>query len=491
MKRVGKLTDGQATILDIDWDEGTLRRFHVVIRPNSGLYRNGKFKFEINILDEYPEIPPAVWCHTDIYHPNIDPTDEYIHEGSTNVCLNLLENGVWNRSYGLEGTLLGLLFLMHNPNLEDPLSPHFEGYDDEESFQENVRKYMAGEEFDNMVFATDFQVIDGVFVEREKVGAPGTENKDAANAAGQVNDAKTGENGVDVAEITNVDSGANDKLVELLTLQKDLIQMRHNDEFKADQMATDVIHELNSVDCEKNIEPLKDVESMAAMTNENTVCDVELGKDNGEVVTDGMSTLEKDGFGNLNDDCEDDDVSDNVGIELVSVDGDCVLLVHYPNNVDVNQTEENNSDTVNAENVQTLELNVDAVNGDDNQTVEQKEGGESNADMQKVVDTNVAELNKSNSNDSSEMNAETDKLCSTFTDMNETFDVRAEEVKINLIPQTSDMSGLTIEKVADFEDNSFSKQAKCACSPWCRFGLAIRKMVHSFFQQKLYKDISI
>jgi hypothetical protein len=49
LKRVGKLTDGQASIADIDWDDGILTKFYVTITPNHGFYKSGNFKFEVNI----------------------------------------------------------------------------------------------------------------------------------------------------------------------------------------------------------------------------------------------------------------------------------------------------------------------------------------------------------------------------------------------------------------------------------------------------------
>ena len=48
LKRVGKLTDGQASIADIDWDDGELKNFYVTITPNSGYYKSGRFRFEVN-----------------------------------------------------------------------------------------------------------------------------------------------------------------------------------------------------------------------------------------------------------------------------------------------------------------------------------------------------------------------------------------------------------------------------------------------------------
>ena len=98
--------------------------------------------------------PPKVFCETDIYHPNIDTTDDEYDTSGSNVCLNLLDRGTWNRKFGLEGAVLGLVFLLHNPNLEDPLAPDIEN--DLEVFEENVKLYMRGEEVDGRCFSADF-----------------------------------------------------------------------------------------------------------------------------------------------------------------------------------------------------------------------------------------------------------------------------------------------------------------------------------------------
>jgi ubiquitin-protein ligase len=50
LKRVRKLTDGQASISDIDWDDGNLSKFYVTIIPNNGLYKSGNFKFRVSRL---------------------------------------------------------------------------------------------------------------------------------------------------------------------------------------------------------------------------------------------------------------------------------------------------------------------------------------------------------------------------------------------------------------------------------------------------------
>lgn len=155
IRRVGKLTDGQASVSDLDWEDGRVDSFRIEIRPNSGYYNGGVFKFKIELPSDYEsDDPPQVYCETDIYHPNIDTTELEYGSCDSNVCLNLLDTGTWNRKFGLEGAVLGLVFLFHNPNLSDPLTPGIDG--NIEEFEENVKRYMRGEDVDGRTFDAEF-----------------------------------------------------------------------------------------------------------------------------------------------------------------------------------------------------------------------------------------------------------------------------------------------------------------------------------------------
>ncbi|MHA1871664.1 MAG: ubiquitin-conjugating enzyme E2 [Promethearchaeota archaeon] len=50
-------------------------------------YEGGKFVFEIKLPDNYPFSPPYAYCHTLIWHPNIDSS---IPPGKLNICLDLI-----------------------------------------------------------------------------------------------------------------------------------------------------------------------------------------------------------------------------------------------------------------------------------------------------------------------------------------------------------------------------------------------------------------
>lgn len=61
-------------------------RVTIVGRPNTP-YAGGKFMFEIKMGDNYPFSPPYAYCHTLLWHPNIDNS---IGPGKINICLDLI-----------------------------------------------------------------------------------------------------------------------------------------------------------------------------------------------------------------------------------------------------------------------------------------------------------------------------------------------------------------------------------------------------------------
>lgn len=132
MKNIASFSNNQAQVTHYDED---LNSFKVEIVPNDGLYYGGKFDFEVTPKC-YPKRPPIVKCLTQIYHPNISDNGD--------VCLNLFSD--WAATNTLEDCVQGLLFLMYNPNLDDPNNPFFDceqdnNYDD---FAENVRLWIEG-----------------------------------------------------------------------------------------------------------------------------------------------------------------------------------------------------------------------------------------------------------------------------------------------------------------------------------------------------------
>ena len=146
-RSIGSFSNGQAYLKDLaDGEDLDLETVCVTVSPNDGPYRGGKFDFEFDLSDGYPTSPPAVHCQTQIYHPNIDWCDD---QGE--VCLNLLDE-LWTQDMTLEDVVQGILFLLYNPNIEDPLSSMFTGAECEEEFLDNVRMSLRGEEVDGVEF---------------------------------------------------------------------------------------------------------------------------------------------------------------------------------------------------------------------------------------------------------------------------------------------------------------------------------------------------
>jgi len=54
--------------------------------PNTP-YAGGSFMFEIKMGDNFPFAPPYCYCHTLLWHPNIDSS---IPPGKINICLDLI-----------------------------------------------------------------------------------------------------------------------------------------------------------------------------------------------------------------------------------------------------------------------------------------------------------------------------------------------------------------------------------------------------------------
>lgn len=111
--RVSQLTEGQ--IAKVKLTHKLNVRF--TVQPNGGLWNSRKILFELNVAKNYPNEACEVTCLSRIAHPNI-----YNHGGA--VCLSSLEED-WTSSMRLEDYVMGVLFLLHNPNFDDPLSDDF------------------------------------------------------------------------------------------------------------------------------------------------------------------------------------------------------------------------------------------------------------------------------------------------------------------------------------------------------------------------------
>lgn len=126
-------------------DPDDLLHFILWIRPDEGLWRGGEFKFTFNIPKGYPHEVPKVHCDTKIYHPNIDL------EG--NICLNILRED-WKPVLNLQTLIYGLVFLMLEPNDDDPLNKEAAKImqTDRPKFEKNVKRAMRGEYVEGFQF---------------------------------------------------------------------------------------------------------------------------------------------------------------------------------------------------------------------------------------------------------------------------------------------------------------------------------------------------
>lgn len=134
LKNVKQLSNNQAKVVDYKDD---ICEFILEIKPSDGYYSRGTFEFKIE-PKSYPQCAPKVESLTDIYHPNI--SNDYERE----VCLSLFDD--WTSQNDLEDCVQGLLFLLYNPNLEDPLNPYFDPGSQEQidRFAQDVRDSLEG-----------------------------------------------------------------------------------------------------------------------------------------------------------------------------------------------------------------------------------------------------------------------------------------------------------------------------------------------------------
>lgn len=107
--------------------EDDLMNFKLSIAPIDGMYKGGKFVFDFKVPKSYPHDAPKVLCETTVFHPNIDM------EG--HVCLNILRED-WKPVLTIQSVIMGLQFLMLEPNADDPLNKEAANL-----LAENARKF--------------------------------------------------------------------------------------------------------------------------------------------------------------------------------------------------------------------------------------------------------------------------------------------------------------------------------------------------------------
>lgn len=80
-------------------DEDDLLNFTLIIEPDEGMYKGGRFNFTFAISQGFPHEAPKVLCTQKIYHPNIDLDGK--------VCLNILRED-WKPVLNLQAVIIGL-----------------------------------------------------------------------------------------------------------------------------------------------------------------------------------------------------------------------------------------------------------------------------------------------------------------------------------------------------------------------------------------------
>jgi ubiquitin-protein ligase len=111
LSRIQQIGNGQILSL-----KSSTERIKCVIKPDQGFWATRELVFEIKTKN-YPRSPCKVLCKSKILHPNILEIDG-------EVCLSLFDED-WEPSMRLEHYLIGILYILHHPNFEDPLSDYF------------------------------------------------------------------------------------------------------------------------------------------------------------------------------------------------------------------------------------------------------------------------------------------------------------------------------------------------------------------------------
>ncbi|KAL8598724.1 hypothetical protein ACOMHN_033288 [Nucella lapillus] len=185
-RHIATETNGQAKVVDVD-DNLEFLLLHIL--PNDGPYCGARLRFKVYFTDCYPDEAPRLWCLDNVYHPNIDPSNDVgeDEDGNSNVCVSLMDE--WDSEMGLDHMVLSLLFLMYHPNPEDALSPFFDSDSlDVDVFHENIRLTLSGKEFEDRKWACllveDLENADNMegFDDKSETATVAVEPVDGANS---------------------------------------------------------------------------------------------------------------------------------------------------------------------------------------------------------------------------------------------------------------------------------------------------------------------
>ncbi|KAJ8321026.1 hypothetical protein KUTeg_002613 [Tegillarca granosa] len=143
VKEVQEMEENLPKTCKIDFeDPDKIHKFTLTITPDEGFWYGGKYRFIVNVPEDYNIVPPVVVCKTRIWHPNINEDGE--------VCLSLLRQSSydslgWAPTRKLKDVIWGLNSLFSDLlNFDDPLNvdaaDHYAR--NKESFKAKVKEYI-------------------------------------------------------------------------------------------------------------------------------------------------------------------------------------------------------------------------------------------------------------------------------------------------------------------------------------------------------------
>jgi len=139
--------------VDFEGSSTDITKVNIFVAPSSGVFRGASIPFLLMFPEDYPQNPPKVKCLVKLYHPNISLDGE--------VCFSMLKEG-WNSNYRLEQFIIGLLWLIDNPNSLSPLNPAC-AIRDEFQYQINARLGIQGLEIDGVTYTKLIKLEDELY----------------------------------------------------------------------------------------------------------------------------------------------------------------------------------------------------------------------------------------------------------------------------------------------------------------------------------------